>query len=80
MVRTVLIYLVAFVVGAIATAAPLLISAHWAHLDEVARGQETMGPGITTLLALLAAPLGGVLTLAVVIWMRRRKTAGDQPP
>ena len=76
--KTWTIYLLAFVIGAAATAAPFLISGHLAHLDEAARGEETMGPGMTTFLGVLAAPVGGAVALVATWWYRpRRPSAGN---
>lgn len=75
MEKTVLICLLSFVVGAAATAVPFLISGHYAHLDEAARGEETMGPGITTFLGLLASPVGGIVAVVVALWILRRRKA-----
>lgn len=67
------IYVLSFLIGALAIAAPFLISGHLAHLDEVARGEQTMGPGMTTFLGILAAPVGGAAALGITWWFRRRK-------
>ena len=73
MMRRFLILILSFIVGAALTAAPCLISAHFAHLDEAARGEETMGPGITTAFGLLASPVGGVVALLIALWLGKRK-------
>ena len=73
-----LIGAVAFVVGALATAAPFLIAAHIEHLGEVARREGTMGPGILTFLGLLAAPVGGVIAGIIAVWVAWPK--GSDPP
>lgn len=78
--KTVLLSLIAFVVGAVATAAPFLIAGHFAHIDEATRGEETMGPGITTFMGLLAAPLGGIVAVVVALWLLRRQKANTAPP
>jgi len=71
--KTVLICLLSFVVGAAATAAPFLIAGHFAHIDEAARNEETMGPGITTFFGLLAAPVGGTVAMLVGLWANRTR-------
>lgn len=78
--KTILICLLSFVVGAAATAAPFLIAGHFAHLDEAARGEETMGPGITTFLGLLASPVGGIIAVVIALWLSKRKKATTEPP
>lgn len=78
--KTVLICLLSFVVGAVATAAPFLIAGHFAHLDEAARKQETMGPGITTFMGLLASPIGGIVAVVIALWLLRRMKANTEPP
>jgi len=70
--KTILICTISFVVGAMMTAAPFLIVGHFAHLDEVARGEPTMGPGTTTFLGLLASPVGGTVALLIGLWVSRR--------
>ena len=77
--KTILICLLSFVVGAVATATPFLISGHFAHLDETARGEETMGPGITTFWGLLASPVGGIVAAVIVLWLLKRKEANTEP-
>ena len=72
MIRRLVLFTLCFIVGAAITAAPCLISAHFAHLDEAARGEETMGPGITTALGLLAAPVGGAVALLIALWLGKR--------
>jgi hypothetical protein len=72
MARTTLICVISFVAGAILTAAPFLISAHFANADELARGEQTMGPGITTFVGLLFAPVGGIAGLLIGLWAYRR--------
>lgn len=74
-----LICLLSFVIGAVATAAPFLVSGHYAHLDEAARKQETMGPGITTFLGLLASPVGGIVAVVIALWFLKRKKANTEP-
>ncbi|MEZ5945195.1 MAG: hypothetical protein R3C18_27795 [Planctomycetaceae bacterium] len=78
--KTALICLLSFVVGAAATAAPFLIAGHYAHFDEAARRQETMGPGITTFMGLLAAPVGGIAAVVIALWLLRRQKANTEPP
>lgn len=74
--KIVLICTLLFVVGALATAAPFLISGHFAHLDEAARREETMGPGITTFFGLLVSPLGGIVAVLIGLsFLRRAKQA-----
>ncbi|MEZ6131194.1 MAG: hypothetical protein R3C59_21175 [Planctomycetaceae bacterium] len=75
-----MICLLSFVVGAAATAAPFLIAGHYAHLDEAARRRETMGPGMTTFMGLLAAPAGGIVAVAFTLWLLRRQKANTEPP
>ena len=41
--------------------------------DEAARGEETMGPGITTAFGLLAAPFGGLVAVLVALWIGKRR-------
>lgn len=80
MPRTTLICVFSFVAGAILIAAPFLLSAHLANADELTRGEQTMRPGITTFLGLLAAPVGGTVGLLVGLWAYRRsqrKQDGD---
>lgn len=72
--------LIAFVVGAVATAAPFLIAGHFANIDESARGEGTMGPGITTFMGLLASPIGGIVAVVVALWLLRRKKAKAEAP
>lgn len=79
MAKTILICLLSFVVGAAATAAPFLIAGHFAHLDEAVRGQETMGPGITTFMGLLAGPVGGIVAVVIALWFVRRRKANVEP-
>jgi Trk-type K+ transport system membrane component len=78
--KTLLICVFSFVAGAVATAAPFLIAGHFAHLDEAARGEPTMGPGITTFLGLLLSPIGGIVAVVVTLWLLRRKSATVEPP
>ena len=78
--KAVLLSLIGFVVGAVATAAPFLIAGHFAHLDEAARGEETMGPGITTFMGLLAAPVGGIVAVVMALWLLKRRKANAEPP
>lgn len=78
--KTVLICLLSFVVGAAATAAPFLIAGHFGHIDEAARGEETMGPGITTFMGLLVSPIGGIVAVMVALWLLRRKKAKEETP
>lgn len=72
MLKKVALSLLCFLLGAIITATPFFILGHLGAADEAARGEPTMGPGITTFLGLLAAPLGGlVAVIAYLIWIRR---------
>ena len=71
MLRTVFICTLSFVAGAVLTATPFLIVAHFAHIDEAARGEETMGPGITTFLGLLASPVGGMVAALIAAFVQR---------
>ena len=73
MIRRLVLLSLCFIVGAAITAAPCLLSGHFAHIDEAARGEETMGPGITTAFGLLAAPVGGVVAVLVALWLGKRK-------
>jgi hypothetical protein len=73
--KTLLICLLSFVAGAVATAAPFLVAGHFAHLDEAARGEPTMGPGITTFMGLLLSPIGGTVAVVIALWLLRRKKA-----
>ena len=74
MIYRVLIAASSFVGGAVLASSPFLIRAHLMHADEVARGEQTMGPGFQTLLGLLAAPVGGALALLVTwLWFRRSR-------
>ena len=77
MAKIFLIATLAFFGGAIATAAPFFVAARQAHLDEAARGEETMGPGITTAFGLLVSPIGGILAVVIAIWLVRRKHNGQ---
>ena len=67
------IVLLSFVVGALLSGAPCVISGYLAHAEEAARGEETMGPGWTTFLGLVAAPFGGAVAAAVAFWWTRRR-------
>jgi hypothetical protein len=78
--KTLFIGLFSFVVGAVAAAAPFLIAGHFAHIDEAARGEETMGPGITTFVGLLASPVGGIVAVVIALWFLRRQSHTAQPP
>ena len=73
MVRRLVLLSLWFVIGATAAAVPFLVSGHFAHAAEAARGEETMGPGITTAFGLLAAPIGGVVAVLVAVWIERRR-------
>ena len=73
MIRSILIHAFWFAVGAIATATPFLVHANVMNADELARGEQTMGPGITIFLGLLAAPVGGTVVVIVCLWLERRK-------
>lgn len=73
MAKTLLICTLAFVAGAIATAVPFYLIGHFAHLDEAARKQETMGPAITMLFGFAMSPLGGIVAVAIALWVRRQK-------
>lgn len=64
--KTILIYVAGFFVGAVATALPFMITGHFAHLDETARGEPTMGPGMTTFLGLVLSPFGGLLAVLIL--------------
>lgn len=75
--RTIVICLVAFLAGAVATAAPCIITAQDAHLEEAAKGQETMGPGITIVLSLCASPIGGLVAMLIALWFLKRKPASS---
>jgi hypothetical protein len=78
--KTLLIGLFSFVVGAAATATPFFIAAHFSHIDEAARGEETMGPGITTFVGLLASPVGGIVAVVIALWFLRQQSHNAQPP
>jgi hypothetical protein len=70
-----------FIAGAVVTAAPFVICGTLDAADEAARGEPTMGPGITTFLGLLAAPFGGGVTVLVATLIRRaRSTASQRSP
>lgn len=73
--KTLLICVISFIVGAVVTAAPFLSIGYFAHLEEAAREQETMGPGITTAFGLLASPVGGIVAVAIALLFVRRKNA-----
>lgn len=77
MVKKVVVHTLAFVVGAIVIAAPFFVRAHLDHADELARGEQTMGPGLTTFLGMIVAPVGGVvaglISLAISHGLAARK-------
>ena len=78
--RTILIGAIAFGLGAVAAGGPFVIAGHHAGRAEAARGEPTMGPGITTACGVLLAPLGGAVAASVAVWVRRRKAAGVTQP
>lgn len=64
--------LIVFAVGCLAVVVPFFIRASIDHADETARQEQTMGPGITMFMGMIVAPLGGVVTLILWRWWRRR--------
>lgn len=73
MARTMLICTFAFFAGAVAAAAPFFVAGRVAHLDEAARGEETMGPGVTTAFGLLLSPVGGIVAVLIAIRLVGRR-------
>ena len=74
MTRKILAAAASFVVGACLASGPLLVRAHLMNADELARGEQTMGPGFQTLLGLCAAPLGGTVALLLSLWYFKRSS------
>lgn len=75
--KRIVISLAAFVIGAVATAAPFVLAGHRANLEETARKEPTMGPGITTMLGFVAAPFGGLIAAAVAWRIARPKDESE---
>lgn len=64
------IYAGSFAMGALAVAGPMFVRASIIHLDETARHEQTMAPGITMFVGMLLAPIGGLLAVALVAIVR----------
>lgn len=70
--RNFLLGLAVFAIGCLIVALPLLIRERFIHANETAGHEQTMAPGITMLMGLIAAPFGGAISLFVWWWFRRR--------
>ena len=73
MVKIIANSLIAFAIVGVLTAAPFLVSAHFANADELARGEQTMGPGFTTFLGILAGLFAGLIAAFLAGWLTSRK-------
>lgn len=65
--RRFLVYAFVFFAGSVATFLPFFVRAHLMNAAELARREQTMGPGIITFAGLLAAPLGGVFMVVLAL-------------
>ncbi len=72
-IRRLMLSAIWFLVGAVVAATPFVVRGHLLHLEEAARGEPTMGPGWSTFLGLLAAPVGGTVAVVIYWWIQRRR-------